>query len=278
MSAPVSSFADWSAEAYLADYYSRIEPEERCTLRFLVEQFRKLPRNCLALEFGIGPTLHHVLPLSPYASEIHVADLLPSNLEAVRKWQERECGAHDWAEFTRRVLIYEGNLLPTESDVHAREELTRSRITQRLLGDAHRPQPLGPGYERRYDCVLSCYCADSATADKLEWSRLMRNITYLLAPGGLLVVAALRRCSGYRVGGKCFPSAGIDEHDMGRLFERLYFRSSGVTLRVEQVPEQRTSGFESVLLASGLSPLEGPPVKSGQRSAQTCSPSAVQRQ
>jgi len=127
MSAPVSSFADWSAEAYLTDYYSRIEPEELCTLRFLVEQFRKLPRNCLALEFGIGPTLHHVLPLSPYASEIHVADLLPSNLEAVRKWQERECGAHDWAEFTRRVLIYEGNLLPTESDVHAREELTRSR-------------------------------------------------------------------------------------------------------------------------------------------------------
>ena len=52
MSAPVASLADWSAEASLADYYSRIEPEERCTLRCLVEQFRKLPRNCLALEFG----------------------------------------------------------------------------------------------------------------------------------------------------------------------------------------------------------------------------------
>jgi SAM-dependent methyltransferase len=254
MSTSASSFDQWSADAYLRDYYTRIESEELCTLRFLVEQFKKLPQRSRALEFGIGPTLHHLLPLSPYAAEIHVADLLPENLEAVRKWQLQDAGAHDWSAFTRSVLEFEGEDCPTSVDISAREQLTRSRLTRCLIGDARLHQPLGPAFDDHYDCVLTCYCADSATADKLQWYGFMRNIASLLRPGGLFVVAALRECTGYKIGEKFFPSPSIDERDMRRVFASLGFDANEVEMRVEAVPDQRKSGFESVVLAAGFSP------------------------
>jgi hypothetical protein len=263
-----ASFAEWSAERYLSDYYTRVESEELCTLRFLVEQFKRLPQRALALEFGIGPTLHHLLPLSPYASEIHVADLLPENLEAVRKWQLQDTTAHDWSEFTRSVLTYEGNLAPTHVDIGNRERITRTRLTRRLIGDARLRQPLGPAFEKRYDCVLTCYCADSATADKPQWYDFMRNIASLLRPGGLFVVAALRHCSGYKIGDTFFPSPGIDERDMRRVFTNLGFDAAGLEVRVEAVPDQRKCGFESVVLAAGVSPNER--LTQASRSQQLC--------
>ncbi|HVF17607.1 MAG TPA: guanitoxin biosynthesis pre-guanitoxin forming N-methyltransferase GntF [Steroidobacteraceae bacterium] len=249
-----TSFAEWNAQSYLSAYYTRVESEERCTLRFLIDQFKRLPQRALALEFGIGPTLHHLLPLSPYASEIHVADLLPENLDAVRKWQLQDAAAHDWSEFTRNVLTYEGDASPTHADIRAREQLTRSRLTRRLIGDARLRHPIGAAFEKRYDCVLTCYCADSATTDKLQWHSLMRNIASLLRPGGLFVVAALRHCNGYRIGENFFPSPGIDERDMRRVLTSLGFDAGSLEVRVEAVPDQRKSGFESVVLAAGVSP------------------------
>jgi DNA integrity scanning protein DisA with diadenylate cyclase activity len=38
-------------------------------------------------------------------------------------------------------------------------------------------------------------------------------------PGGLFVTAALRRSTGYVVGGKTFPSACVDESDLRRVLE-----------------------------------------------------------
>jgi hypothetical protein len=263
-----ASFAEWSVERYLTDYYARVESEEECTLRFLVEQFKRLPQGSLALEFGIGPTLHHLLPLSPYASEIHVADLLPENLEAVRKWQLQDTAAHDWNEFTRSVLRYEGNVGPTHADIRTREQITRTRLMRRLIGDARLPQPLGIAFEQRYDCVLTCYCADSATADKTQWYTFMHNIASLLRPGGLFVVAALRHCNGYKIGDDFFPSPGIDERDMRRVFKDLGYDAAGLEVRVEAVPDQRKCGFESVVLAAGVSSSRRPTRAS--RSKQLC--------
>jgi hypothetical protein len=249
--APLASFRQWNPAAYLATYYSQVEPEERHTLRFLVQEARKLPQGARILEFGIGPTLHHVLPFAPFAREIHVADLLPDNLEAVRQWCTRQPDAHDWRLFTREVLRCEGTCDPTEAEIDAREQLTRERLTCRLPGDARLRHPLGEAWSNRYDCVVSCYCADSATARKHDWFRYLHNITGLLAPGGRFVVAALRNCSFYKVGDLQFPSPAIDEHDLQRAFAMLNFDMCSVEVQVCQVPEQARAGFESIVLASG---------------------------
>ncbi|HEY6644664.1 guanitoxin biosynthesis pre-guanitoxin forming N-methyltransferase GntF [Povalibacter sp.] len=242
-----ADFDRWSADDYLHDYYSRVETEEEHTLEFLVKQCARIPVDATILEFGCGPTLHHVLPFSHRAAEIHLADLLPANLEAIRRWQSRDPGAHDWREFTRRVLRFEGLQHPTRHDIQCREEVTRAVISRRIVADAQQPRRPG-ALTRRYDCVVSCYCADSATADKREWRRFMHNIAGLVSPGGLLLVAALRRCKYYSVGNQTFPSAHIDEHDLTSVFRDL--RLSDVDIDVVDVPDRSNSGFDSILLAS----------------------------
>lgn len=242
-----TAFSQWSADDYLREYYSRVEVEEELTIEFLVRQCARIPARSVVLEFGSGPTIHHALPLSRRAAEIHVADLLPSNLEAIRRWQVAHPRAHDWSEFTRYVLRHEGIEQPTHADVQSRETLTREVITRRFLADARHALPLGL-HGRRYQCVVTCYCADSATADKLEWRRYMRNIANLVAPGGRLVVAALRNCTSYLVGGHRFPSACIDERDLANIYEEL--RLSEVTIEIASVPERAEFGFSSILLSS----------------------------
>jgi SAM-dependent methyltransferase len=250
VSSSLADFSEWDAAEYLKDYYSKLEADEALTLRFLAGEFALIERPGIALDFGAGPTLHHLLPLAPYVNEIHVADCLPGNLARIHQWVSQQPGAHDWRPFTRHVLACEGSGAATEKEVQAREALTRRRITRYLRCDAALREPLGPSDGPRYDVVMSCFCADSATDDKATWARFMAHIIGLLKPGGLLVVAALRRCSGYRVGKRLFPSAGIDEHDMAELLRCQGFHSSRTHIAVESVPRQR--GYDGIVLASAV--------------------------
>ncbi len=252
MTTRLATFDEWNPAQYLADYYSRVEPDEERTLAFLVREFRKIAGQPVALEFGIGPTLHHALPLSPHVREIHVADYIPANLNEIRKWQAGDQAAHDWTPFTASILRFEGVPAPSPCEIRRRETLTRRRITRLIVGDAASCSPLGAAGERGYDCVLSCYCADSATADKATWRRYMSNIVSLLAPGGFFVTAALAGCRHYRVGGKRFPCANVTEHDFATLFQQLGFDMSTAVIRVEPVPEHRALGYGSIVLASGF--------------------------
>jgi hypothetical protein len=190
------------------------------------------------------------LPLAARAAEVHVADLLPANLQAIRDWQLHSPAAHDWSAFAREVLQQEGVAVPTGFQVASRENLTRRRITRYLLANAEWRNPAGAAAARRYDCVLSCYCADSATPDKAHWFRMMRNIASLVAPGGLFIVAALRKCSYYKVGDIQFPSSNIDEHDMLSALRAINCVPSTLELQVQAVPDRDALGFQGIILAA----------------------------
>jgi hypothetical protein len=198
---------------YLSDYYSLVEPDERETIAFFAGAIEDAADGEAVLVFGTGPTLHHVFLAAPKASEIHLADYLPANLEEIERWRTRDPAAHDWRPFVRYTLECEGLATPTDEEIAQREELTRSKITRLVQVDARRPVAL----DQRYATVISAYCADSATDDRLVWETLMANITGLVGSDGLFLTAALRRCRSYSVGDKRFPSANVDEHDLRRV-------------------------------------------------------------
>jgi SAM-dependent methyltransferase len=250
----LSGFEVWDAGRYLAEYYTQVEADEAATLAFIAKACGRISRPGRALVFGIGPTVHHLLPLAPHVREIHVADYLESNLDHVRRWLRRDARAHDWRAFGRHVLACEGLRSPSQQQIGQRERMVRSRVTRCLHGDAGRVTPLStPGHER-YDVVVSCYCAESATGDRSVWRRYMRNILRLLAPGGLFITAGLRRCRTYHVGPHRFACADIDEHDLaGALFE------SGVEPRHLQLEVHRVGlcerlGYDSIVLAAATVP------------------------
>ena len=248
--APASGIALWDAEVYLAHYYSRLEPTEKFTLRFLVETLRREPPIVRALEYGAGPTLHHALALAARTRELHLADLLPDNLRALRRWLGGEPGAHDWSEFTREVLRLEGVASPSDLQLAERAALLRRCTTRVLPADARCSDPLGDTAGRRYGCVASFFCADSATPDLGEWRRYVRNIAGLLAPGGLLIMGALRGCSSWRTGESWLPSPCIDEGHVRHVLDNAGFEQAGRVIEIAELPDQRPNGFESILLVS----------------------------
>jgi NNMT/PNMT/TEMT family protein len=234
--------ADWVPAEYLEDYYAVVEPDEVETIAFFTDAIRETRPQAPILFFGTGPTLHHVFLSADRASEIHLADYLPQNLAAIESWLQRDADAHDWRPFVRYTLECEGLAAPTEMQLAEREELTRAKVTRLLEADAGDREPL----DQRYSTVVSAYCADSATADRGTWEAYMRHIAGLVEPGGVFITAALRRSHSYLVGGKQFPSANVDEHDLRAVLEPDF----DCAIEVREVPEHARLGYSGIVLVS----------------------------
>jgi hypothetical protein len=234
--------SDWVPSEYLADYYRAVEPDELETIAFFVEAMRNAEPGRPVLLFGVGPTLHHVFLAAPHASELHLADYLASNLREVERWLAREPGAHDWRPFVRYTLQCEGIPEPTDEQVTEREELTRAKVTRLLEVDARQPEPV----DEHYATVISAYCADSATDDRATWELFMAHIAGLVRPGGVFLTSALRRCRHYVVGGKRFPSAHVDEHDVRAV---LAPRFEHATVEARELAEHAAHGYSGIVLA-----------------------------
>ena len=125
--------------------------------------------------------------------------------------------------------------------------MTRARITKLLHVDLREKNPLGVEGAGQYATVISAYCADSATGDKIEWATYMQRIAGLVRPGGLLLVAALRRSRGYVVGGKTFPSADVDEMDLQAVLEPRFGRGN-VTIQACKLTGAAPKGYSGVVL------------------------------
>ena len=240
--------ADWAPRQYLADYYSTVEWDERQTIAFFVEAMRHSASDEPILIFGVGPTLHHVFLAAGRENEIHLGDYLPANLAEIERWINRDADAHNWGPFVRHTLACEGIAFPTDEDIARREDATRAKISKLLEVDLRRANPLGEGAAPRYATVISAYCADSATSDKVVWAQYLARIANLVRPGGMLITAALRRSSGYLVGGKLFPSAGVDEDDLRRVLEP-FFGSENLVVEVYELPDAGAKDYASIVLA-----------------------------
>jgi len=249
-----SGFELWDAGCYLDQYYTQVEADEAATLAFITRACGRIATPGRALVFGVGPTVHHMLPLAPHALELHVADYLESNLDHVRRWLQRDERAHDWRAFGRHVLECEGVRAPSEQQVAERECLVRDRVTRCLRADAGLESPLSTPGLGHYDVVVSCYCAESATGDRSVWRRYLRNILRLLAPGGLFITAALRRCRAYHVGQHRFACADIDERDVAAVLTEFGVEPRQLELEVRRVGLRERLGYDSIVLAAATVP------------------------
>ncbi len=242
----------WCPRAYLAEYYSRIEADERHAIAFFAAAFAAMPPGQRVLVYGAGPTLHHVFLAAAKASEIHLADYLPGNLAEIRRWLSRDPAAHDWRPFVAYTLQCEGIGAPSGEQIAAREELARRKVTRLLAADLRTFPILDPIGSGPYDVVLSAFCADSATSDRAEWRRFMLQIGALARSGGWLLTAALRRTRGYLVGGGLFPSADLDDGDLAAVLRAQVpdgdMPDGEITVLSVDLEEVHAKGYSGVLL------------------------------
>lgn len=245
MDKPNPYLTEWDPSAYLRQYLStpQVSEDEQANFEFAVAAFRRSGRRFgVAVEVGCGPTLHHAFALVPHVEELHLTDYLPENLQEVRRYLSAEPDAHNWDAYISGVLTAEGEAAPR--CLRERERLLRQRVTTLKAVDIRMLPPLAD--HGKYDLVASYYCAECVATTQEEWRRYLANICVLIAPGGVLLLGALRRCRAYRVFDRAFPSAYVDELDFAAALPALGFATSATTIRAVPVMEWSSQGFESI--------------------------------
>jgi len=250
---PTSPWTAWRPDDYFRDYYSaEVQPDEREAIRFQADFLQRAGQLFpTALEYGCGPTLMRAIAAAKYVRSLHLADYLESNLSRVRQWASGDGNACDWSAFTRYVLQCEGVARPGPADVLAREGLTRKVITDLLPTDAREPYPLGEHRAERYDLLITGFCVEAVSESKAVWRSCLANVFGLLKRGGSFVLAAVRRCKGYRVGECWFPAADIDLADLGPALLECGCDPALLRLEERDLPAHDSQGYHGILLASG---------------------------
>jgi hypothetical protein len=248
---------EWLPEDYLNQYYATetISSDELGIYNLVISYLQtERPHFAKALDFGCGPTLHHIIPFIPYVQELHLADYVPSNLMAIQQWLRGDTRAHNWDVYIKGVLQLERTTQPSPLDIDMRRAQMRYKITQLKHGNLHWRHPLKD--QSTYPLVLSFYCADSATHSKSQWRLFMQHLFNLVEPGGTLILSALHNTTRYDVGNRYFPSAQVTENDMYAILSEGYFEQKTLDLRVVPVAEWAEEGFESILAVRAKKQLE----------------------
>lgn len=238
----------WDPKAYLHEFYTNVESDELETIKFLTKIAKRLPHEQKILEFGCGPTLHHIFPFIENASEIHMVDLLQCNLDEIALWIDKNRRAFNWNSFIAYTLKCEGIEHPTVADIKKRKNETQKKITKLMTGDAGKANPLGKRAHESYSTVISCYCADSATDNVDDFKRYIKNIVSLLKPGGAFVFTCLRNTAYYKVKPLLFPSANVNEQMVRTLLESDFLPES-IKITVKKLQGRREQGYTSIILA-----------------------------
>ena len=58
---------------------------------------------------GCGPNIHIVMPVAKWFDEIILSDYTPANLEAQKKWLNKDKDAADWTQFFKHYSKLDGN-------------------------------------------------------------------------------------------------------------------------------------------------------------------------
>ncbi|MCB0194795.1 MAG: hypothetical protein KDJ65_22785 [Anaerolineae bacterium] len=248
METPISHeyVTEFNPQSYLRSYYTGPDSEDRFVTRCMVDALRTMPSDLLTLELGGGPTLFAVATLAPYSREIHFCDLLPANLNEVRRWLENEPDAFDWGPYIEMTLEEEG-LSATPANVAHRAEEMRRKVTRLLSCNALDPAPLG-STTQTYDLVVAQTSLDAMSATIEEWKQVMRNVSdTLVAPQGRLLVSLVSGTEGYSVGDKTFPVLPLTVDDVRQGYIEAGFKAN--TLQIETMPAPDARDYVGLIAA-----------------------------
>jgi len=192
-------FRSFDPRSYLTEYFTEVDSEFDALYRFWCRALGTRARGRRALELGVGPCLYTAIPLARRFREIHLADLLPSNLAEIESWLDRKPGHFDWSDHIARVLFWEGRK-SGRREVQARARQLRARIVALRVWDLR--QEALHADEGEYDLVSAHYCTEAAARSVDEWHEILGRVAGLVRPGGALllsVAAGLTICRDYDV-------------------------------------------------------------------------------
>ena len=233
----------------MATFYGDHPPteDERAVLSFLTTHAGRIAGRPRMLEVGCGPTIHHVFPFVPYVSAVDMADYLPENLAAVRRWQTRAPEAYSWRQYARLALELQSRET-TDEEVDRLEADARTRIGRLLPCDLKQPAILAGGDAS--PVVGAFYCTEEVGISIPRWEGVMERLGRTVSPGGMLFLSCLQDTDFYLVGETRYPCARITEEDVRRALSSLGFEMEASAIESVTLESQRDAGLVGVVLAA----------------------------
>ncbi|OGL66934.1 hypothetical protein A2856_00310 [Candidatus Uhrbacteria bacterium RIFCSPHIGHO2_01_FULL_63_20] len=244
---PTASYRKWRPQDYLRHYYATkdVAEDERYIFDFIIKFLGSEGDFSEMLEVGAGPTIHHVTPFAGHVGKIYLAEYLPSNIREVKKWIRGDDAAHDWRPYVEGVIRLEGGRV-TPQGVRARIRLLKKKIVRVFRADLFKALPLGR--KKQFPLVTSFYCVECVSSSKARWESAMKNLAGLVAPGGWLILSALRKSRSYKSGNFSFPSANVHEKDVRDALRKHGFDPRSLDVRSHRVSQWEEEGFTGIIL------------------------------
>ncbi|KAM9341182.1 phenylethanolamine N-methyltransferase-like [Symphorus nematophorus] len=200
----------------------------------------------LLVDIGSGPTIYQVLSGCEVFNKVILTDFLEVNREVLKQWlkDEGDCGL-DWTPFMQHVCKLEGRQPSAWTQKAAR---LRAVVSDVLPVDVHSPQPLGPDAlpSAGADCLVSCFCLESASADLEAFTRALGNIKGLLKPGGHILLIGTLEGSFYCAAPELkIPMVPLTEAQLCDSLKKTGFTL--IRLEVYTVPEVVKTGKDDVV-------------------------------
>ncbi|XP_030638919.1 phenylethanolamine N-methyltransferase-like [Chanos chanos] len=165
----------------------------------------------ILVDIGSGPTLYQVMSGCERFRRVILSDFVEANCRELQNWLQGKSNSLDWTPFFQHVCKLEGRSPDAWSE---KAQRLRSVVTDVLPIDVHQPHPLLPEAlpPSGADCLISCYCLESASPDLASFNRALGHISSLLRQGGhLLLIGTLEMTFYYAAPELCIPAVRLDE-------------------------------------------------------------------
>lgn len=187
---------------YLDTYY-RVAPtiDEVAINQFIIKELRGLDRrfdNCVEISGEGG--IHHLIPIAPWVNRLHSTDFREEAREETRKWALGTTDAFSWDHYVAMSLRHEG-LDPSEDAVEDRVAEIRNKI-ERIEGCNVLNRPIVDLDKIPFTptTLTVMFFVSGEVGETVEgWKKVMENFCGSIAPGGHVIITALRGMREYAV-------------------------------------------------------------------------------
>ncbi|CAN7993135.1 unnamed protein product [Ixodes pacificus] len=162
------------------------------------------------LDVGCGPTVANIFPATRKICSIVLSDLVPRNLDEVKKWIEKAPDAMDWSFMSEPLATLEG-YKDAKMGAMDIEERTRGAVKKVIPCDVLNPSVLPKGHEESFDVVLSSLCLQAASQDEITYQEANRNVSSLIRKGGHLIMCGTAGTAFYTFANVMFPNVRLSK-------------------------------------------------------------------
>ena len=243
-----NDFTNFSAQAYLKEYYSDLNPENKMLLSFYDKFYKSIPRVSTMLEVGGGPTIYQLISACEKVDSIVFSEFAESNRDEIKRFINGDKDAWNWDSYISYVLEKDGKI-PTAKVIGKIKNKIRSKITRVIFCDIRVNDPLTPEKFPLFDLLSMGSVADSIAATEEELQTCLKNAFSMLKSGGYFVGFFAKNFKTWTQLDTIYHIYPIDEKYVRDIFPKLGLKIIDLT---NSQPPDYQQDYEGIFAVSAI--------------------------